>query len=193
VTSIRCIVAAAWATYVTYVLKATYVVDIGSSALFMRVVGCWCGPLEFLEMLVILEGRFVAVCATAAFGDGRDSRPAASRTPLARVGAPTASRSRSWCRRRGCGLDAGGRLTDGSQVDAEQLRTPLQRRRDRPSQIRVVPSPHRDRLSNRCSRGIRNATDCDRTAAVTEATGPDCAPEGQPQCVGQQMGSNRPP
>jgi hypothetical protein len=46
------------------------------------------------------------------------------------------------------GLNVGGRLVDGGQVDAEQLRAPLQRRRDRPAQIRVVPSPHRSRLSN---------------------------------------------
>src|SRR5215207_1137968 len=49
------------------------------------------------------------------------------------------------------GLDVGGRLIDGGQVDAKQLRAPLQRRRDRPAQIRVVPSPHRTRLSNACS------------------------------------------
>jgi hypothetical protein len=46
------------------------------------------------------------------------------------------------------GLDVGGRRTDGGQVDAKQIRAPLQRRRDRPAQIRVVPSPHRTRLSN---------------------------------------------
>jgi hypothetical protein len=44
------------------------------------------------------------------------------------------------------GLDVGSELTDGGQVDAEQLRAPLQRRRDRPAQIRVVPGPHRSRL-----------------------------------------------
>jgi hypothetical protein len=46
------------------------------------------------------------------------------------------------------GLDVAGRLLDGCHVDAEQLRAPLQRRRDRPAQVRVLPSPHRDRLSN---------------------------------------------
>ena len=46
------------------------------------------------------------------------------------------------------GLDGGGRLTDGGQVDAEQLRAPLQRRRDRPAQVWVVPNPHPSRLSN---------------------------------------------
>jgi hypothetical protein len=46
------------------------------------------------------------------------------------------------------GLDVGGRLLDGSQVDAKELRAPLQRCRDRPAQVRVVPSPHRDRLAN---------------------------------------------
>jgi hypothetical protein len=46
------------------------------------------------------------------------------------------------------GLDVGGRFLDGGQVNAEQLRTPLQRRRDRPAQVWVVPSPHRNSLSN---------------------------------------------
>ena len=50
------------------------------------------------------------------------------------------------------GLDLGGQLADGGQVDAEQLRAPLQRRRDRPAQVRVVPSPHRTRVSNTSSR-----------------------------------------
>jgi hypothetical protein len=49
------------------------------------------------------------------------------------------------------GLDLGGRLADGGQVDAEQLGAALQRRRDRPGPIRVVPSPHRTRISNMCS------------------------------------------
>ncbi len=43
-------------------------------------------------------------------------------------------------------LDLGGQLADGGQVDAEQLRAPLQRRRDRPAQVGLVPSPHRGRL-----------------------------------------------
>src|SRR5215211_313353 len=54
------------------------------------------------------------------------------------------------------GLDVGGRLLDGGQVDAEQLRAALQRRRDRPVPIWLVPSPHR-RLSNTCSRANRTA------------------------------------
>jgi hypothetical protein len=49
-------------------------------------------------------------------------------------------------------LDFGGRLAQAGQVDAEQLRAPLQRRRDRPSQARVVPGPHRPRLSNTSSK-----------------------------------------
>jgi hypothetical protein len=43
-------------------------------------------------------------------------------------------------------LNVGGQLADGGQVDAEQLRAPLQRRRDRPAQVGLVPSPHRGRL-----------------------------------------------
>ena len=40
------------------------------------------------------------------------------------------------------GLDLGGQLADGGQVDAEQFRAPLQQRRDRPAQVWVVPGPH---------------------------------------------------
>jgi hypothetical protein len=52
-------------------------------------------------------------------------------------------------------LDLGGQLADGGQVDAEQLRAPRQRCRDRPAQVWVVPSPHSSRLSNKCSRSHR--------------------------------------
>jgi hypothetical protein len=47
------------------------------------------------------SGRCLAVCATAAFVDGRGSRRAAGRTPPAGAGVPAASGSRPWCRRRG--------------------------------------------------------------------------------------------
>ena len=40
------------------------------------------------------------------------------------------------------GLDGLGRLADGGQVDAEQLRALLQRSRERPAQVQVVPGPH---------------------------------------------------
>jgi hypothetical protein len=43
-------------------------------------------------------------------------------------------------------LDASGQLAHGGQVDAEQLRAPLQRRRYW-SVNRVVPGPHRGRVS----------------------------------------------
>jgi hypothetical protein len=39
------------------------------------------------------------------------------------------------------GLDVGGRLVNGGQVDAEQLRAPLQRRCDRPAHVRVGSGP----------------------------------------------------
>jgi hypothetical protein len=48
-------------------------------------------------------------------------------------------------------LELGGQLPDGRQVDAEQLCAPLQWGRDRPAQVRVLLSPHRDRLTNTCS------------------------------------------
>ena len=62
------------------------------------VLGCWRGPLRFLEVPVSLVGP---VGATAAFVDGRGSRLGAGRTPLGAADAPAASGSRSWCRRRG--------------------------------------------------------------------------------------------
>jgi hypothetical protein len=49
-------------------------------------------------------------------------------------------------------LDVGGQLADGGEVDAEQLGAPLQRRRDRPAHVQVVPGPHQRRVSNTSSR-----------------------------------------
>jgi hypothetical protein len=45
-------------------------------------------------------------------------------------------------------LDLGGQLADDGQVDVEQLRALLQRCRDRPAHVQVVPGPHQPRLSN---------------------------------------------
>src|SRR5215207_9572535 len=53
------------------------------------------------------------------------------------------------------GLDVGGRLTNRCQVDAEQLGALVQRRRDRPAQVRVLPSPHPTRVSNTGSKSDR--------------------------------------
>jgi hypothetical protein len=39
----------------------------------------------------------------------------------------------------------------------------FQRRRDRPAQVRVVPSPHHTRVSNTCSRSNRECYRGDRT------------------------------
>jgi len=50
------------------------------------------------------------------------------------------------------GFDVGGHLANRCQVDAEQLRAPLQRRRDRPAYVQVVPGPHRTSVSNTSSR-----------------------------------------
>ena len=44
------------------------------------------------------------------------------------------------------GLDVGGQLADDGQVDAQQLCAPLQRRRDWPAQLRVVPGPRCSKL-----------------------------------------------
>jgi hypothetical protein len=40
------------------------------------------------------------------------------------------------------GLDLGGELADGGQLGSEQLGASLQRRCDRPAQVRIVPGPH---------------------------------------------------
>lgn len=46
--------------------------------------------------------------------------------------------------RTNVGLDVDGQLVDGGQVDAKQLRAPVERRRDRPAEVRIVgfPGPH---------------------------------------------------
>jgi len=61
-------------------------------------------------------------------------------------------------------LDVDGRRTDGGQVDVEQLHAPLQRRRDRPAQLWVVPSPHPEQTIEQVFEiPIGNATDGNRT------------------------------
>jgi hypothetical protein len=55
------------------------------------------------------------------------------------------------------GLEGGGRVTDGGQVDAEQLRASLQRRRDRPAQVWVVPRPTDPGYRTDVRKGIGNA------------------------------------
>ncbi len=49
------------------------------------------------------------------------------------------------------GLHVGGGLADGGQVDAEQLRAAVERGRDRPAEVGVVPFPgsHPRRLVER--------------------------------------------
>src|SRR5215211_6320261 len=54
------------------------------------------------------------------------------------------------------GLNVGGRLATRGQVDGEQLRAPLQRRRDRPAHVRVMPGAQRDSLSNAFEGGSGN-------------------------------------
>jgi hypothetical protein len=89
------------------------------------VLGCWRGPLQFPEgashpgragagctcycrvrptaaFVLLPRSSYCRVRPTAAFVDGRGSPLAAGRTPVAGAGAPAASGSRSWCRRRGC-------------------------------------------------------------------------------------------
>jgi hypothetical protein len=55
------------------------------------------------------------------------------------------------------GLDVGGHLADGDQVDAEELGTSLERCRDRPAQVQVMPGLHGSRASNTRSRSSRQS------------------------------------
>ena len=55
------------------------------------------------------------------------------------------------------GRNVRGHLANGGHVDTEQLCAPFQRRCDRPAQVQVVPSPHRGRVSNACSRSNRES------------------------------------
>ena len=67
-------------------------------------------------------------------------------------------------------LNVGRQLAEGGQVNAEQLRAPLQRRRDRPAQVWVVPGPHRARISN-ISSGVDRERYVVRRWAVTACAG----------------------
>jgi hypothetical protein len=139
-------------------------------------------------------GRCLAVCPTAAFVDGRGSRPAAGRTPLAGAGVPAASGSRS-CRRRGC---RARRWRPASWMVATSTSSSSAHRcsgaaigRPRSGSCQV---PTEAAYRTHVREGIGNATDCNRTGRRgTEAIGAACGPDGQPGCVGQQIGSNRPP
>jgi hypothetical protein len=121
-----------------------------------RVLGCWHGPRRFLDELVILVGSILGPYVLLPRSSAVE---VAAAPPPVRLGPelalqlhqapdPGAIGTDVW-------LDVGGQLADGGQVDAEQLRAPLQRRCDRPAQVQVVPGPHRSRLSNRCSSGDR--------------------------------------
>src|SRR5215212_9974921 len=59
-------------------------------------------------------------------------------------------------------LDVGGQLVDGGQVDAEQLRAPLQRCRDRPAQVWSCQVPTRAGYRTDVRDPIGNATDRNR-------------------------------
>jgi hypothetical protein len=61
------------------------------------------------------------------------------------------------------GLDVGGRLANRCQVDAEQFRAPLQRPRDRPAHVQVVPKvvgPSRSRLAGPARRAPSSVQAC---------------------------------
>jgi hypothetical protein len=101
------------------------------------------GPRRFLEVPVILVGPTRRCRATRAFVDGRGSRLAAGRTPLAEAGVPAAQAPDPGAVGTEVGLHVGRRRTDGGRVDPEQLRTPLQRRRDRPARSGSYQVPRR--------------------------------------------------
>jgi hypothetical protein len=119
-------------------------------------------------------------CRRPGFVDGRGSRPAAGRTPRAGAAFQLHQAPDPGAVGADVRLDLGGQLADGGQVDAEQLRAPLQRRRDRPAQVRVVPGP--TPTGNRT--GVRNriGNPAYRTGRAAGAHWGHRAPA----CVGQQ-------
>ena len=54
-------------------------------------------------------------------------------------------------------LNVGGQLAECGQVNAEQLRAPLQRRRDQPAYVQVVPGLHRPAYRTQVRDRIGNA------------------------------------
>jgi hypothetical protein len=83
-------------------------------------------------------------------GPGPSAVKVAAPTPAVRLGLELAVKLHQAPDLRAVGTDVrlnvDGQLADGGQVDTEQLRAPLQRRRDRPAQVGLVPSPYRGRL-----------------------------------------------
>jgi hypothetical protein len=122
------------------------------------------------------SGRCLPQRASAAFVGGRGSRLVGGRTPRAGAGAPAASGSRSWCRRRG---GRGSTLAAASQMVATSTPSSSAHRGNgaaigRPkSGSYQVPTKRSYRTHVR--EGIGNATDCDRTGgAGTEAIRAGC-------------------
>jgi hypothetical protein len=83
---------------------------------------------------------------------GRGTRPDAGGTPRAGAALKLHEAPDLGAVHADIGLDVGGQLADGGQVDAEQFSAVLQRCRNRPAQVRVVPGPHRSSVSNACSK-----------------------------------------
>ena len=104
----------------------------------------------FLQLVRPLNRTLVSALLTAFLcigGWGPSAVEVAASPPAIRLGPKLALKLHQapdhGAVRANVGLDLGGRLANGGQVDAEQLRTPLQRRRDRPTQIGIVPGPHK--------------------------------------------------
>ena len=136
------------------------------------------GHCGLLELSVILVRPTMAVSATAMSVDGRGSRPA----PPVRLGPelalqlhqapdPGAIGTDVW-------LDVSGQLADGGQVDAEQLRAPLQRRRDRPAHVRSCQVP--TGLTYRTQVGERIEGCVVRQGSSAPGWGRNAATHGQP-------------
>jgi hypothetical protein len=98
----------------------------------------------------------LAVWATAGFVGGRGSLRAAGRTPRAGAGAPAASGSRSWSRRRGGRAQRWGppRESWPGRRRAAPRTAPAAPRSA--AHVRVMPGPHRDSLSNAFEGGSGN-------------------------------------
>jgi hypothetical protein len=82
------------------------------------------------------------------------------------------------------GLDVGGRLTDGGQVDAEEFGALLQRRGDRPRGRRVhFPSPHDNRLNEQVVETVEQGSQGNGLGMSFKASTSSDSPLASLQCL----------
>jgi hypothetical protein len=84
-------------------------------------------------MVLLVPVALSAIYRRPGSGDGRCSHRVAGRTLGPELPLQLHEASDPGAIGADVRLDVGGQLADGGQVDAQQLRTPLKRRRDRPA------------------------------------------------------------